>query len=163
MIKPYRILFSILGLVAFISGCAHNQRMLDARFESIHIPVVHNETSEFGLEEHFTHGMIEAFRRDGQLRVVRRDDADLVLNARITEVKFFPQTFSDLDRAVGYRIRVVMMVDVIDNTSGEALFTNRPFQADGNFILSSSPTSAATNDVSAMLAESILSNLIEGW
>ena len=159
----YSLLYSIIGLAVLFSGCAHNQRVLDARYETIHIPVIHNETPEFGLEERFTHGLIEAFRRDGQLRVVRRDDADLVLNARITGVEFFPQTFSDLDRAVGYRIHVVMMVDVIDNASGEPLFTNRPFQADGNFILSSSPTTAATNDVSATLAESILSRLIEGW
>lgn len=146
-----------------IAGCANNQRILDTRYTSIHIPVVHNETTEFGLEEQFTHGMIDAFRRDGQLRVTRRDDADLVLNARITDVEYFPQTFSDLDRAVGYRIRVAMMVDVRDNTTGEALFTDRPFQAEGNFALSTSPTTASANDVSAMLSEYILSNLIEGW
>lgn len=154
----------LLPIICFFSiGCAHNQRVLDSRYTSIHIPVVHNETTEFGLEERFTHGLIDAFRRDGQLRVTRDEDADLALNARITEVKYFPQTFSDLDRAVGYRIRVVMLVDVTDNTTGEALFVDRPFQAEGNFALSTSPTTASANDVSAMLSESILSSLIEGW
>jgi hypothetical protein len=161
MKKTWLFLLPIVSI--FIAGCAHNQRVLDPGYTSIHIPVVHNETTEFGLEERFTHGLIDAFRRDGQLRVTRRDDADLVLNARITDVKYFPQTFSDLDRAVGYRIRVVMMVDVMDNTSGEPLFTDRPFQAEGNFALSTSPTTASANDVSAMLSEYILSNIIEAW
>ncbi len=156
-------LLPVFLFCATVLGCAHNQRVLDARYETIHIPVIYNETSEFGLEERVTHAMIDAFRRDGQLKVVREANADLILNARIIDVEFFPQTFSDLDRAVGYRINLVMMVDVIDASTGEPLFVDRPFQANGNFALSTSPTTAAANDVSATLAEAVLSNLIEGW
>lgn len=155
-----------LALIAalWLGSCgAHAPRTLDARYQTIHIQAVRNDTLEFGLEEPLTHALIDAFRRNHGLRVTREPEADIVLTARVTDALFAPTTFSDLDRAVGYRVRMVVVADAVDASSGEYLLENRPFQAEGDFILGTSPTAATSRDVSAAIAESIYSALVEGW
>ena len=151
------------GLLVLMACGAHSPRLLDPHYQAIHIPTVKNETREFGLEERMTRALIEAFQRDGQLRVAREANADLILKVRITDALFTPHAFSDLERAVGYRLHLVIAVDAIDRASGESIFENHVFSAEGDFILSNDPPTATSRDVSALLAESVLSYLIEGW
>jgi hypothetical protein len=150
-------------IFVFASCAAHSPRILAEKYRSIHIPVLKNETQEYAVEERLTRSMIETFRRDGRLRVSPHADADLELKGRITEVHLSPLAFTELDRAVGYTMRVVIHVDIIENAGGEEIIKDRPFEATGSFILSTEPTQARAQDVADSLAESVLSSLLEGW
>jgi len=129
----------------------------------IHVSVFKNETNEYAVEERLTHSMIDAFRRDGRLRVVPAKNADLELKGRITKITLLPTVYTNLDRAIGYTMNIVIIVDVIDNSSDEPILKDRSFSATGSFLLSSELSQARTQDATDSLSEAVLSQLLEGW
>ncbi len=149
--------------LAMLGGCgAHSPSLLKDQ-RSIHISVFKNETAQYALEERLTRSMIQAFQRDGQLQVVSQSSADLQMEGVITEAKVTPMARTDLDRAVGYNITVTLMVTVLDTATGHPLMKDRPFSAQGTFILTNEPTFDRSQDVTDNLSEQVLSALIEGW
>lgn len=153
------------AIALLLSACgAHSPNILAERYKSIHIPVFKNRTLDFALEEQLTADMIKAFERDGRLRVVPKSaGADLQMNTRITDVELIPIAYSDLDRAIGYNMTLVIEVDVVDAASGEAVVKNRRFTAAGSYLLNSNPATTSTRNVSHKLSGQVISYLIEGW
>lgn len=158
-----RSLVLLLVLAGLLSGCgAHSPRVLDERYSSIHIAVFDNQTYEIALEEGFTRSMIEAFQRDGRLRIEPASTADLEMEAVIDQAIVTPLTYTDLDRAVGFHIDVQVLVTVTDS-AGNKILNERPFRARGVYQLSNEPAQRNVLNVSDQLAEQVLSYLIEGW
>ncbi len=159
-----RFLACSLPLLWLLAACsAHSPSILADNHQSIHVSVFKNETQQFALEERLTANVIKAFQRDGRLKPTTRSTADLQMEGRISSVKISPMAYSNLDRAIGYHIRIVLHVTVLDTSSGNPVVEDRPFTAQGTFLLSNEPAAAETQDVSDILAENILSFLIEGW
>lgn len=159
-----RIVLLLFFAPLLLTGCgAHSPRTLDERYRTIHVSVFENKSFQFALEEAFTQHAIEAFQRDGRLRIAPRSAADLHLQAEIVQANVSPLTYTDLDRAVGFNIDVLVMVDVIDPVNDEILLYQRPFQASGIFQLTHEPTASRALSVSDTIAEQIVSHLIEGW
>ncbi len=155
---------AILPIALTLLSCsAHSPRTLSENYQTIHIPTVKNETTETGLGEKLTHGMITAFQRDGRLRVVGKSAADIELRTRISKVDVFPFAYTDIDRAVGYNMNIEILVDALDTASGEPIFKDRPFSNTGVFILSNEISDSRGRDVVASLSEAVLSALLEDW
>ena len=161
----HQIIAAVLLLPLFLLSCnAHAPRILSDRYKSIHISVFKNRTQEFALEERLTSDMIKSFERDGRLKAVSKERADLIMEVRIVKVDFLPIAFSDVDRAIGYNMTISVEVDVKNNTAdGGYILQKKPFQATGSYLLNNSPASAETQSVSESLAEQVISCLIEGW
>jgi len=87
----------------------------------------------------------------------------LQMEGVITEARVTPIARSDLDRAVGYNIDVTLLVTVLDTGTGQPLLQDRPFLAQGTFILTNEPTFDRSQDVTDNLSEQVVSALIEGW
>src|SRR5262249_3658667 len=70
-----------LGLLAAaIAGCGYSFRgNLPEHIQTVAVPVFANKTGEPRIESLLTNGVVEAFSTNGRLRVVKREDADAVL------------------------------------------------------------------------------------
>lgn len=155
---------SLLSFLALLISCgAHSPTVIDPAYKSIHIAVFDNRTLQYGLEERLTPAMRNAFMRDGRLRVAALNSADLELKGVIQAVDVAPVAFSDLDRAVGFNMSMLILVTVVDSKTGEVLMENRPFNAAGNFLLHTDLTHERTQDVAQILSDRVLSSLLEGW
>ncbi len=162
--KATWIPISLVCLVLALMSCAaHSPSLLKEHQRSIHIAVFKNETQQFALEERLTRSMISAFQRDGRLRIAPGSTADLEMRGVIKKANIVPLGYTDLDRAIGYSMELVLEVSVKDLGSEEFIFQNRPFAATGTFFLSNEPTASSSQDVTYALAEQVLSALIEGW
>ncbi len=147
-----------------LSSCgAHSPRVLDEKYQTVHIPVIKNKSFQYGLEERLTHTMIERFIRDGRLRVSPKSVADLEIACRIDQAEISPLAYSDLDRAVGFNMLVVMSMDVVDIKTSEKIIENKTFTTKGTYILSTEPSREQIHDVSRKLSNAVLSYLVEGW
>ncbi len=157
--------FFLLGCIAvFLASCgAHSPSILNEHHHSIHIAVLKNETQQYSLEERMTRSIISSFQRDGRLRVSPGSAADLQMEGVIKSADVSPIGYTDLDRAIGYTLGVVVEISVLDESSGEYLIEKRPFTAIGTYMLSNEPSVARAQDVTDNLAEQVLSALIEGW
>ncbi len=146
-----------------VSCGAHSPRVLEEKYKTIHISTFKNKTHQFALEERLTPATIAAFQRDGRLKVTAKSIADLELSATIEQVQVTPVAFSDLDRAVGYSMNVLVMVKLIDTQNGDVDMEERPFRATGSFLLSNTIGTTKTRDISEIIADQILSYYMEGW
>lgn len=162
MKKTY-LRLALIALMMSVVSCAHSPSILKENHRSIHIAVFKNETQQFSFEERLTRAMISAFQRDGRLRIAPGSKADLELRGVVKSAHVTPVGYTDLDRAIGYTMRVLIEVSVTDTESGEFLFEKRPFSATGTFFLTNDPSTANTQEVTDTLAEQVLSSLIEGW
>lgn len=161
--KNFWIRSSLVCLVFALASCAHSPSILKENHRSIHVAVFKNESQQYALEERLTRAMISAFQRDGRLRIAPGSKADLELRGVIKTADVSPIGYTDLDRAIGYTMRVQVEVSVEEKASGEFLVENRPFSAAGTFFLSNELTDSSSQDVTAALSEQVLSSLVEGW
>lgn len=156
-----------LCLIAFsallLASCgAHSPRLLDERYASMHIRVVENRTFEVALEEGFTRDLIKVFKRDGRLRLTSKSNADLRMTATLSKARIYPLAYSDLDRAVGYSLDVVLLVTVEDG-EGNLLLNQRPFVGSGVQMITQDEGAGGLQNVSEQIAADVLSFLLEGW
>src|SRR5205823_2623856 len=70
---------------------------------TIRIALFTNHTRETGLEVRLHRAVEDEFRRQGTLRIVTEDDADLVLSGDIRRFTSVPVAFSATDEAVQYQ------------------------------------------------------------
>ncbi len=158
---------AIVGFLAvaalLLTSCGtHSPRLLDERYTSIHINVVENQTFEVALEEGFTRDLIKVFKRDGRLRLNTKPNSDLHMTAAITKARIYPIAFSDLDRAVGYSLDVLLLVTVEDS-EGNLLLNQHPFSGSGVQMITQDEGAGGLQNVSEQIASDVLSFLVEGW
>ncbi|HOE11518.1 MAG TPA: LptE family protein [bacterium] len=156
------------GVVVFIvltavSCSTTHETVLGEEYGSIAIPVFKNETMEPGLEETITASVIQSFLRDRRLRVTDRSHADVVLEGRITSVEIEPLSFTDLDRAVGYDMTLVLRARMVDADDGRIVMEETEFQTRGPFLLTNEPTIERQRDIGSVLADQIISRFLDGW
>ncbi|MDP8244217.1 MAG: LPS assembly lipoprotein LptE [Candidatus Hinthialibacter antarcticus] len=153
----------IAAFALILASCgAHSPRLLDEQYATMHISVVENQTFEVALEESFTRDLIKVFKRDGRLRLATKSNADLQMTATISKARIYPLAFSDLDRAVGYSLDVVLLVTVEDS-SGDLLLNQRPFVGSGVQMITQDESAGGLQNVSEQIASDVLSFLLEGW
>lgn len=162
--KTIRFPLFLFAVIAALASCgAPSASLLKENHRSIHVAVFKNETQEFSLEERLTRAMISAFQRDGRLHIAPASRADLDLRGVIKSAEVSTLSYTDLDRAIGYRMDIIVEVDVKDAATEEFLLENRLFHSTGTYLLSSELSNATSADVTAALSEQVLSALIEGW
>ena len=140
------------------------------KYESVHIPVLKNETLQYGTEESLTAALIDHILNDGRLTVSRRENADLILEGVITKMEQTPLAYDDRDRAVAFNlfIQVTMrLVEPYDVNDPEAVPTMvagpRTFEIRGPSFLVQEAAPGRTRDLSLELADQIFSKFFEGW
>lgn len=140
------------------------------KYDSLLIPVLKNETLDYGLEEQLTASLIEYFMNDGRIRIARRSNADLILEGVITEVLKNPLAYDNRDRVVGYeltihvRMRLVEPYDPNDPDDEPVVVAGpREFVVHGPSLLSHEIPRGRARDFSTMLAEQVFSQFFEDW
>lgn len=105
------VLLLVLG-AGLLSGCETIRpvRTLPSWVRGIYIPMFDNQTPEPGLEEVATQLTQEEFLADGRVRIVRKQDADLIVKASIVDFRVYVDDLSD--DAIASRSVVHLMTDV---------------------------------------------------
>ncbi|MFL2997887.1 MAG: hypothetical protein ACJZ1Q_03950, partial [Candidatus Neomarinimicrobiota bacterium] len=73
--------FLIFNLILLFNGCAIYSLAgsIPPHIKSISIPLVDNETSEYGLEQIVTDRILEKFNQEGILKVLNEEVANSIL------------------------------------------------------------------------------------
>lgn len=107
--KRWLILFSLLMIL--LGGCRY-QWLSSPSGAKIAIPLFSNETFQYGLEETLTRLIKEEFLLDARLEITEEEEADLILQGKITH--YFNEPLSEATIAVEeYRVRIDILVYLI--------------------------------------------------
>lgn len=103
-----------LGLLSGLSGCAGYRlgTNLPPGIRSIAVPAFVNETTQPTLESVTTGATIQEFQKDGSLKVLPRDQADSVVEVRLTRYTLTPLRYRKDRTTTAREYRLTLTADV---------------------------------------------------
>jgi len=138
-------LLAVLALAACGYHLSGTGTTVPESARTIRIELFANHTRETGLEVRLHRAVEDEFRRQGTLRIVTEDDADLVLSGDIRRFTSVPVAFSATDEAVQYQGIMQVSLRLTERETGHVLFENKLLQESQDFgavsgvVITSSP------------------------
>lgn len=102
---------------------------------SIAIPIVENQTSEFGISESVTENLLNIFLKENILKITDEEDATSILRGKIVRITDAPYTFTKEEAVTEYRFTVQMSLEWFD-VKNEKNLLKRTFSGWGAYGLS---------------------------
>jgi len=115
-----KILNIIILLMLYSCGFYSLSGSLPPHIKTIAIPMVENETAEFGLAENITDGIQNRFNDEGILKVID-DNADSILRGTVKKVTDGPYTYNKNESVSEYRYKIDVNIEWLDNKNEKTL------------------------------------------
>ena len=159
---------------------------IPSHINSISIPLVENQTSEFGISENITDYLMKEFYDSGILSIVDQENAHSILKGEITSVDEGPYTYNKLESVSEYRYRINIKIEWYD-VKNEKNLVEKNYSGFGAYGLSGDistdgidndndgkidseddnefgePRSFAANVAINKIAEDILNDIMTTW
>tara|TARA_Y100001934_G_C12349693_1_gene774657 strand:- start:1917 stop:2408 length:492 start_codon:yes stop_codon:yes gene_type:complete len=87
---------------------------IPTHIKSIAIPLMENQTAEFGLAENITDGILGQFNESGILSIVDQSSAHSILRGTIKKVNEGPYTYSKQESVTEYRYKIDIEIEWYD-------------------------------------------------
>lgn len=180
--KTQKNIFYCLIIVAlFFSGCGYTAgSLLPAYLRTIYVDSFQNkidvsaEPSDKerykiyrpGIENDITRAVIDRFIFDGHLRIVGKNDANLILTGELVDYYKQPLRYDRQENIEEYRIIVVVNLELKDLVKNRLTWKETNFVGYHTYRLTGP---FATNEDSARaeavkdLAQKVVEKVIEGW
>ena len=123
--KSHMIWWIFLSLLCLDCGYYSLAGSIPPHIRSISIPLLDNQTAEFGISEGITDNLLEKFTDENILRVVDVDNSDSILRGSIVQAEDIPYTYSKEEVVGEYRFTVSIDIEWIDVANDEVLFEKR--------------------------------------
>ena len=122
MIGRIKINISILLilLIAYSCGFYSLSGSLPPHIKTISIPMVENETAEFGIAESISDGIQSRFNDEGILKVID-DNADSILRGTVKKVTDGPYTYNKNESVSEYRYKIDVSIEWYDNKNEKTI------------------------------------------
>ena len=114
-----------LSLLCLDCGYYSLAGSIPPHIRSISIPLLDNQTAEFGISEGITDNLLEKFTDENILRVVDVDNSDSILRGSIVQAEDIPYTYSKEEVVGEYRFTVAIDIEWIDVANDEVLLEKR--------------------------------------
>ena len=120
-----------------ISSCSYYSLAgsIPPHINSIAIPIVENQTAEFGMSESVTENILSKFNEENILRVTDEESAASILTGTITRITDAPYTFTKQEAVTEYRFTVHMNIEWFD-IKNEKVLLKKNFSGWGAYGLS---------------------------
>ena len=121
--KNNKWLFVLAIYCIFFSGCGYHLvgagSALPKHIKTIHIPVFENTSSQPEIHRQLTSFVLQSFISDGRLKIVNKDEADLVLDATLSYYNLRNVAFSSQDLVSDIIIELEIDLKVTDQVKNE--------------------------------------------
>ena len=173
-IKQACAIIAVCMLVALMTSCGYTTKVtLPSGVESIYvpnfkyaIPASQRYTYEPGMEIDITNAVIDRLLFDGNLRVLREEEADATLFGELTGFNQGAVRYTSTDGVGQYRLFITVRLRFVKNDTGEVLWEERRFTSDSEYFTEgrkSVSQRGATNEAMEKMAKSIVDRITEDW
>ena len=114
---------SVFLMLTFLVNCGFYSMAgsIPPHIRSISIPLLDNETAEFGISEEITDNLLEKFTDENILRVVDEENSDSILRGSIVQAEDIPYTYSKEEVVGEYRFTISIDVEWVDVANDKIL------------------------------------------
>jgi len=180
MNKRHLIVIFVLTTLLF-AGCGYTTgSLLPSHIKTIYIENFKNKIDisdepsdkhgyriyRVGLENEITEKIIDQFIFDGHIRIVDKDDADIILEGELLDYYKQPLRYDKFDNVEEYRIIVTVNLEATDIVKGKRMWKETNFigfdtyRLTGGFARSEQEAQdGAIDDLSKKIVEKV----VEGW
>ena len=167
----------ILLVGALVAGCGYSTRSVNLTgARTVYIEPFKNKIN-FGdesrrnlylplLENKITNAVTDRFLFDGNLRVVDKDKADLILQGELLNYQRDALRYTDNNDVQEYRITITVSMVLWDNVQQKPLWSEPNFSGDTDYFTTGSLAKSETvalQDALTDLARRIVERTIENW
>lgn len=164
-----------LGWLLLASACGYalvgKSSSLDPSIRTIEIPAFVNKTTRVELEQRVTQAVADEFVSRGRLRLVKKTaEADAILRGSIDSVGIVPVAFNQEGRATQYQLSITANIELLDHRNDDkVLWKNDQYRFTENYQVdvtssdSFDQESRAIREIAVRFAESLVTNLLEGF
>ena len=105
-----------ISIIPLFSGCIYYSMAgsIPPHIKSISIPMVENQTVEFGISEAVTDNLVNQFLENNILRLDKENSADSILKGKIIRVKDAPYTYTKEESVTEYRLTITIDLEWFD-------------------------------------------------
>ena len=170
----------ILSLL-FYSGCGYSTKSVHlTQTKNIYvsnfvnkIPITSEPSNEnlyktytLKLEIDVTGAIINKFIADGNMRISKEKDADLVLKGDLVNFRRDVLRYTDTQDVQEYRLSIIINMQLVDNKTNNVIWTENNFVGDSAYFLTGPLAKSeqdALNEAIADLATRVVERTIEAW
>ena len=170
-----------ISILLFVSGCGYTtQSLLPSNFKNIRVENFKNDikiTAEQsdqrmyvgyrpGMEIELTKAVINAFLMDGNLKIARESNADIILTSTLTDFKRDALRYDANNNVEEYRIKLVVNIELENAKTGALVWKESGFTGETTYRTSGSlakSEASAVRDATADLARRIVERTVEAW
>jgi hypothetical protein len=177
------ILLLVTGywLLVTLTGCGYTTRsLISNKYKTIYIPPFLNQiniTSEAktgskyqiyrpGLETDLTKAVIDRFRLDGNLRLEKEANADLVLKGSLVDYRRDVLRYATDDNPEEYRVSIMVDISLRDTKEDRIVWEEQSFTGDTTYFLSGTNAKSdatAITEATKDIARRIVARTVENW
>lgn len=130
--------------------------------ESVYVPIISNETIEYGLGEELTDKITSAFVADNSLKIVDEDAADAVITGKVISYERSPYTYNQQEQVQEYKVDVAVEVK-FTKTDGSTIWEESRISSFGVFSAESETEQDGKTKALEKLAEIIVNKTVRNW
>ncbi len=134
-----------------------------SHLKTIAVPLVADQTSEFGVRESLTDAIISEITEDNSMKITNESEANAILSGRIIALDDRADTFTADENVESYRVYITVEFEVQDRVKNTSLWKEKWSQW-GLYKLNESPTrEEGIQEAIEKIAEDILNKTVSGW
>lgn len=138
-----RALILAAACVAGLAGCAYNtETSLDPKYSTIYVSPFFDDSKEYDLQAPLTNAVTRKFINDSRLKVVPKDQADLVLEGIILDYRMRGLTYDQNDDATQFLMVITAGVRCTDQNTGEVVWEEQTMAGETSYYARASGQSS---------------------
>lgn len=142
---------ALLALAVTLSGCGYSfQGTLPDHVKTVAVPIFVNRTQQPAVENVITRAIVDAFATNGRLRVVRREDADSILEGEVLQYTVGAIAVDPSLNVQQYRLGVTLNLRMRDVRQNRLLFEQANFSDQADFLVAGSVAQTLSIEAGAL-------------
>lgn len=166
MIKFLRIItITVLSIMTLCTACgiySFSGSTLPPHLKTIGIPLLEDQTTEFGIDQALTDVLIDAFIDDNSLKIDEPRSADAILTGTITRVEDRTGQYSASEVASDFRVSITVKVKLEDMRKRQVMFEASISQY-GTYDGSEVTREEGIDEALEKIATDILNRALSDW
>jgi hypothetical protein len=113
----------VVAALATLAGCAYTtETSLDPKYMTVYVSPFHDESKEYDLQAPLTNAVTRKFITDSRLKVVPKEDADLLIEGVIMDYRMRGLTSDQNDDPTQFLLVITAGVRCTDQDTGDVLW-----------------------------------------
>lgn len=157
---------------SLLSGCVKYSftGAVPTHLKTVAVPLMKNQTAEYGVVERLTDGVIGRIQRDNSLKIADASVSDAVLRGTLERVEDAPYTYSgQADPSTfnvnEYRLTLTVKIEYFDQTKNEVIWTQE-FRNFGTYQHTSGTPEerdVGMDQAITKISDDIVNQMVSGW